>query len=146
MEIYINGTKFEAKNIEEADNNLHIIFEPNKTILNKLESVLSELESIEGYEGYDDVISMERRYDTNEIIVAIVKNVNAEEALKELTGGRLVTVKEARAMKEEIEALENAVVKNTKLDLDSIAPTLLVQKEKTSLIDELMSDLEGESQ
>ncbi|MBP3892310.1 MAG: hypothetical protein J6D29_09050, partial [Solobacterium sp.] len=63
---------------------------------------------------------------------------NAEEALKELTGGRLVTVKEAREMKKDIDTLENAIQINTKLSLDSIAPTL--QKEKS--IDKLIEELE----
>lgn len=128
MEIYINETKFEAKNIEETDNNLILTFEPTKTLLGKLEGVLSELQSIDGYDGYDDVISMERKYNTNELVVSVVKNVNVEEALKELTGGRLVTVKKAREMKAEIDAMENAIQLNTQLSLDSIAPTLMKEK------------------
>ena len=138
MDIIINGTTFNAKNIEEVDNNLTLYFEPTKTLLGKLETELSDLQSIEGYDGYDEVISMERRYNANDLVVSIVKNVNAEEALKELTGGRLVTVKEAREMKKDIDTLENAIQLNTKLILDSIAPTL--QKEKS--IDKLIEELE----
>lgn len=138
MDIIINGTTFNAKNIEEVDNNLTLYFEPTKTLLGKLETELSDLQSIEGYDGYDEVISMERRYNANDLVVSIVKNVNAEEALKELTGGRLVTVKEAREMKKDIDTLENAIQLNTKLSLDSIAPTL--QKEKS--IDKLIEELE----
>ena len=138
MDIIINGTTFNAKNIEEVDNNLTLYFEPTKTLLGKLETELSDLQSIEGYDGYDEVISMERRYNANDLVVSIVKNVNAEEALKELTGGRLVTVKEAREMKRDIDTLENAIQLNTKLSLDSIAPTL--QKEKS--IDKLIEELE----
>ena len=137
MDIIINGTTFNTKNIEEVDNNLTLYFEPTKTLLGKLETELSDLQSIEGYDGYDEVISMERRYNANDLVVSIVKNVNAEEALKELTGGRLVTVKEAREMKKDIDTLENAIQLNTKLSLDSIAPTLQKEKSFDKLIEEL---------
>ena len=137
MDIIINGITFNAKNIEEVGNNLTLYFEPSKTNLTKLEGVLSKLQSIDGYEGYDEVISMERRYNVNGLVVSIVKNVNAEEALKELTGGRLVTVKEAREMKKDIDALESAIQLNTKLSLDSIAPTLQKEKSIDTLIEEL---------
>lgn len=81
MQIIVNGNEFECNSITKGDM-LKIAFPLNQSLTKLTKAFEGDL-VIDGYENYQDLVAIEKRYLANEVMVSVARTYSDEEYVNE---------------------------------------------------------------